>query len=982
MDADRVAGAVPFVYPTSGRVEYVTQYSASFTVAMETRIPDVNESVVKFGSSCDVDVTTLTYIWTNLTGEADCFFTDVRSTAYAGFERAPRATRRTLVIPPFCLKPRPEPHKLELFSTFGSDPGASASRTEVLLTVIPSPLVAAMKGGTGPRVVARGAGAFALDASASFDPDAVAPDAETSTPSFVWSCGVVETGYAPDPADGSRDAMEMERLYAKASVGGCPAAVNEKLAEARGGPAVPDGVSSAMALDTLYRFTVQYQVGDDRVANVSTLVHAVDARVPSVTLRAPVEKSASSVALRLVGAAALLKESGADGAEPGAVAFSWTATPSVDFANPENFLTPTGATSLVVAPNVLLPGKSYVFTLIAKQEGVDGLGYAASPPVEVVGPPATGTVAVTPAAGFELDTEFFVSTQGWGGGGVLLYSMGYVARGANGEDAEVFLTRQLASREARGTLPADAGAADGAVRVFAYAEVPGGGGAVARAETTVVVARSPPGELALRARDALRAAALLEDIVARAAGAVAACAAMNPPKTPASSANGNVTETANVTAMSAEELGVRRDVRSGAMALAIESARRTLDIVDEDPTAVLDPDLVAGLIVSVATVAAVPSELAPSAAASGVETVKALLRAPTTRSPPVRAVAAAAALFDVALRIVALGGADAFDGALMGESPGEAGGSGAAAAASRAGAVRLRHRRALAQTRASAATEDENENVTFSVTNTTRARINPLSAMALDGATVATRAIVRGRVANETIASLFQSALSVSASRMFPSDLFRDDAPISMDHPRAATFVFPASVAAAMATSQHADVSMYRVDGAMVPSDTRSMSDACAVDLRDDAGERAAAGEEEEILARVPLLGSGLLELEKVVYQYRCARHVAGVWVSSEPDVRTGDAVESAPGSGQWHVECFGRGAAFLGYLVGVIIVPIAFEELDEDAEAVATLNAYWYVMAFTVVFALVFGACALRRGMRRYAVKVANSDNAEANKA
>jgi len=983
MDADRVAGAVPFVYPTSGRVEFATRYSASFTVAMETRIPDVNESVLQFGPSCDVDVTELTYVWTNLTGEADCFFTDVRSTAYAGFERAPRATRRSLVIPPFCLEPRAEPHKLELFSAFGSDPGASASRTEVLLTVSPSPLAAAMAGGAGPRVVAKNAEGFALDASASFDPDAAAPDAEPSAHSFQWSCGVVETGYAPDPADGSRDAMEIERLYAKApGAGGCPAAVNEKLAEARGGPAVPDGVSSAMALDTLYRFTVQYQVGDDRVANVSTLVHAVDARVPSVTLRAPVEKSASSVALRLVGAAALLKESGADGAEPGAVAFSWTATPSVDFANPENFLTPTGATSLVVAPNVLLPGKSYVFTLIAKQEGVDGLGYAASPPVEVVGPPATGTVAVTPAAGFELDTEFFVSTQGWGGGGVLLYSMGYVARGANGEDAEVFLTRQLASREARGTLPADAGAADGAVRVFAYAEVPGGGGAVARAETTVVVARSPPGELALRARDALRVAALLEDIVARAAGAVAACAAMNPPKTPASSANGNVTETANVTAMSAEELGVRRDVRSGAMALAIESARRTLDIVDEDPTAVLDPDLVAGLIVSVATVAAVPSELAPSAAASGVETVKALLRAPTTRSPPVRAVAAAAALFDVALRIVALGGADAFDGALMGESPGEAGGSGAAAAASRAGAVRLRHRRALAQTRASAATEDENENVTFSVTNTTRARINPLSAMALDGATVATRAIVRGRVANETIASLFQSALSVSASRMFPSDLFRDDAPISMDHPRAATFVFPASVAAAMATSQHADVSMYRVDGAMVPSDTRSMSDACAVDLRDDAGERAAAGEEEEILARVPLLGSGLLELEKVVYQYRCARHVAGVWVSSEPDVRTGDAVESAPGSGQWHVECFGRGAAFLGYLVGVIIVPIAFEELDEDAEAVATLNAYWYVMAFTVVFALVFGACALRRGMRRYTVKVANSDNAEANKA
>ena len=986
VDADRVAGAVPFVYPTSGRVEYVTQYSASFTVAMETRIPDVNESVLQFGPSCDVDVTELTYIWTNLTGEADCFFTDVRSTAYAGFERAPRATRRSLVIPPFCLKPRPEPHKLELFSTFGSDPGASASRTEVLLTVIPSPLVAAMNGGTGPRVVARGAGAFALDASASFDPDAAAPDAETSTPSFVWSCGVVETGYAPDPADGSRDAMEMERLYAKASSGGCPAAVSEKLAEARGGPAVPDGVSGALELDTLYRFTVQYDVGDDRVANVSTLVHVVDARVPSVTLQAPTQKSASSVALRLVGAAT--PTPGADGAatDVARIAFSWTAVPSIDFLNPQNFLTSTDATSLVIAPNVLLPGQSYVFTLIAKQEGVDGVGYASSAPVEIIGPPATGVVAATPAAGFELDTEFFVTTQGWGGGGVLLYSLGYVARGANGEDAEVYLTRQLASTEARGTLPADAGAADDKVRIFAYAEVPGGGGAIARAETTVTVARSPPEEVARRAQDALRAAALLEDTVARAAGAVAACAALNPPRAPTeASAAANVATTPRVA--SSAELEVRRAVRSGAMALAIESARLTLDIVDEDPTAVLDPDLVAGLIVSVATIAAVPAELAPETAASGVETVKALLRAPTTRSPRVHAVASAVALFDVALRVVALGGAEAYEGALMGSEAGEDGnapvGGAEAISSSRRRSLR-RHRRALLD--AHAAESDSESNATDvggpSPVTTMNAALNPLSAMALDGATVATRAITRGRAANETVAPLFQSALSVSASRVFPSDLFRDDEPVRMDHPRAATYVFPASVAATLASSLHADVSLYRVDGEMVPSDTRAMSDACAVDLRDDAGARVTVAEEEEILARVPLLGSGLLELEKVVYQYRCARHVGGVWVSSDPSVRTGDAVKSAPGSGQWHVECFGLGGAFLGYLVSVIIVPIAFEDLDEDAEAVTTLNAYWYVVAFTAVFALVFGACALRRGMRRYAVKVANSDNAEANKA
>ena len=988
IDADRVDGAVPFVYPTSSRMELTTRYSASFTVAMETRIPDVNASVLKFGPSCDVDVTELTYVWTNLTGEADCFYTDTRSTVYVGFERAPRATRRSLVIPPFCLKPRAEPHRLELFSKFGSDPGTSASRTEVLLTVTPSPLVVAIAGGAGPRVIAKGAEGFALDASASFDPDAVAPDAEPSAPSFQWSCGVLETGYVPDPMDGSRDATEMARLYAKVPISGCPAAVNEKLAEALGGPAVPDGVSGALDLDTLYRFTVQYQVGDDRVASASTLVHAVDAPVPSVTLQTPVEKSASSVALRLAGAAAFASAA----YDEERLAFSWTAAPFVDFANPENFLTSTGATSLVVAPNVLLPGQTYVFTLTAKQEGVDAVGYATAPPVEVVGPPATGTVTATPAAGFELDTEFFVSTQGWGGGGALLYSIGYVTRGANGEDAEVFLTRRLASATARGTLPADAGAADGAVRVFAYAEVPGNGGAVARAEIAVTVTRSPPEELTLRARDALRAAALLEDVTSRAAGAVAACAAMNPPATASlANASGVVADVAAHVAeralvVSPEETLVRRDVRSGAMALAIESARRSLDIVDEDPTASLDPDLVAGLIVSVATVAAVPAELSPAAAASGVETVKALLRAPTSRSPRTHAVASAVALFDAALRVVALGGADAYDGAPMGaaEAEGFVGAPRATAASGDAAGRRRRHRRALAQTagETEGASDERAMDVPDDVATTTRARINPLSAMALDGATVATRAIVRGRVANETVAALFQSTMSISASRMFPSDLFRDDAPVRMDHPRAATFVFPASVAAAVATSQHADLSLYRVDGHMVPGDTRAMSDACAVDLRDDADARVAAAEEEEILARVPLLGSGLLELEKAVYQYQCARHVAGVWVSNDPEVRTGDAVESAPGSGQWHVECFGRGGALLGYLIGVVVAPIAFEEPDEDAEAAATRDAYWHLMAFTVVFALIFGACALRRGMRRYAVKVAKSDSAGANKA
>mgnify|MGYP006132920303 CR=1 FL=1 len=476
MDADRVAGAVPFVYPTSGRVEYVSQFSRSFTVAMETRIPDVNESIVQFGPSCDVDVTELTYIWTNLSSRADCFYTDIRSTSYDGYERSKRALRRTLTIPPFCLFPQNEPHKIELFSTFGSDPGASASRTEVFLTIIPSPLVAAMVGGTGPRKITKGASDFFLDASGSFDPDAVAPGAEFVPNTWSWSCGVLQNMYAFDPVTQFQDAMDLSALYESPSTTGCASEINELLSGSSGGPVVPSGVSDVMETNTLYRFTVQYVVGD-RVANASTLVHAVEDRVPTVTLQMASPKQASSVALRLVGS--MTRQTNADGsASTGKITTSWSSVPAVDFANAKNFLTPTDASSLVIAPNVLLPGVQYVFTLLASQQGVTETGYATTTAIEIVGPPATGTVEVTPAEGFALSTEFFVSTSGWGGGGggVLLYSIGYVARGAGGQDAEVYLTRAQASTQAKGVLPADLGLGPGGiVKLFAYAEVPGGG---------------------------------------------------------------------------------------------------------------------------------------------------------------------------------------------------------------------------------------------------------------------------------------------------------------------------------------------------------------------------------------------------------------------------------------------------------------------------------------------------------------------------
>ena len=160
----------------------------------------------------------------------------------------------------------------------------------------------------------------------------------------------------------------------------------------------------------------------------------------------------------------------------------------------------------------------------------------------------------------------------------------------------------------------------------------------------------PVDEVTAAAEAALQAAALLEDAVGRAAAAVAACSLMNP--------------SANVSFVFAEigdeELSKRKAIRAGAMSLAIAPASITLDIVNEDTTATLDPDLVAGLIVSISTIAAVPRETTAMTAARGIETVKQLLKAPTSRSQQVYAVAAAVALFDVGLEIVAMGGGGGF----------------------------------------------------------------------------------------------------------------------------------------------------------------------------------------------------------------------------------------------------------------------------------------------------------------------------------
>ena len=261
-----------------------------------------------------------------------------------------------------------------------------------------------------------------------------------------------------------------------------------------------------------------------------------------------------------------------------------------------------------------------------------------------------------------------------------------------------------------------------------------------------------------------------------------------------------------------------------------------------------------------------------------------------------------------------------------------------------------------------------------------RVVVDPLVALALDATTAVATATTRGRSANETAGTFVKTVVATRGSRLFPTDVASRLRAVTGPHPGSATYAFPPSFVASVENSgtAHVDVFEYRVGGEVLPSATRMMTDGSAVDVRLDDGTRPYVDPEEEVVALVPFTGSGLIALEKVIYEYRCARHSGGVWVLDESVVRTAAVEETAPGEGR--VTCAGKGGAMFGYLVGVVIAPIDFTLTENDRLTEETMNVYWYVMGGTAATAVLFGVQGLKRGMRRYTVKVANSDNAVTN--
>ena len=955
----RKRGPVPNLRPTTGDDAYETTRARSLTVSMEVSLPDVTS-----GSECDADASRLTYAWTNLTAPAPCLYTDVRSAVYDGYELEPRATRRSLTIPPFCLAASDAPHGFKLTASFGGE--ASSSATEILVTVRRTPLVAVLRGGAGPRKIQKGT-PFPLDASGSYDPDASRYDPDAST----------------DPATPSRARYRYRFFCALVTETEtpCPAAIDAALAEANalGNVSVVDGdrLGRAFRIGDTYRFTVTYSVGDV-ASNASATVSAVRDAIPTVVLATPdPPEVASTDTLRLVGSVER-----PPGAPDGELTLSWSSDPPVDFTRRERFDGTTGASSLAIRPGTLLPDTVYVFTLVAAREGVAAVGSASTGPILVVGPPTPGRVFATPSAGTALETEFVVAVDGWGGASAVRYTVGYVARGPRGEDVEVALSTASSSTEIRGVrLPANVtrGGVTGDVRLFAYAETSGRARARMRIEGTVRVQPTRAGDETDAATNAMDAAARVGDAEMRAAAAVTAAASLNAVPLDVRGDDDDA------------KIAARRSVRERAMTLVAEAAEGTLSDVAADENFIVEPDVVRAYVSAVAAVSASPEETTKAAAATGVEIVAGVLRAKTARPTPLDVLDVAAAALDAAMTVVAVEGSRSARPNATSDVTGDAASERATTTewlAAASSGKRRKSRRLLEDANlysdAGNATTSGNATPppppTPSAPPDARVVVDPLVALALDATTAVATATTRGRSANETAGTFVKTVVATRGSRLFPTDVASRLRAVTGPHPGSATYAFPPSFVASVENSgtAHVDVFEYRVGGEVLPSATRMMTDGSAVDVRLDDGTRPYVDPEEEVVALVPFTGSGLIALEKVIYEYRCARHSGGVWVLDESVVRTAAVEETAPGEGR--VTCAGKGGAMFGYLVGVVIAPIDFTLTENDRLTEETMNVYWYVMGGTAATAVLFGVQGLKRGMRRYTVKVANSDNAVTN--
>jgi hypothetical protein len=257
---------------------------------------------------------------------------------------------------------------------------------------------------------------FTLDASASVDPDQIQGENET----FIWSCFTTSGAFCR---------FENSFVMANIPVMTIPAfslAVGE------------------------YNFTVLYIKGR-RFSTSSVIITIQNDLSPIVLLSSVPSIINRDEKLVIQGNATII-----NGDPNIKLKYDWIVNTTRGIAiplNSENLLSRLEQPTLVINPNMLTIGESYIFTLIATYSDVTRSvsGFATSGAIMVNRPPQPGTFVVTPTIGVTAQTQFTLLCSQWfDQDQPLLYSFSYL-------QGSQWVTLSVASQSNQVTLTLPAG---------------------------------------------------------------------------------------------------------------------------------------------------------------------------------------------------------------------------------------------------------------------------------------------------------------------------------------------------------------------------------------------------------------------------------------------------------------------------------------------------------------------------------------------
>ncbi|OQR99823.1 transmembrane protein [Achlya hypogyna] len=333
-------------------------------------------------SGCAGVTSAVVYAWT-------VFATDTANNTVVAKVANTAVDPRYFVLPADTLAANTN-YTFRITASYAAQPTASSS-DQAVVSVLPSPIVAQFAGGSH---VLGALDALTLNASASYDPDLVSRVLQ-----YSWSCLDVTPAFNAT-TNASLGAANLPCLNPL---------TGSKIDLSAVGSGVLVLVPGSFAAPKTLRFTVvvtapcnQGAVGcATRSASASTDVTTVAGRIPIVQIQASATQVNPSSKVVLTPNVSSL--------------YPFTTLWSQDVGDlnlsQSGFLFPLTTQQNVLAPNILTPGKTYVFRLTA----LDSTGNMGSGTISISvnAPPTPGTITISPAQGTAIADQFTVTCSGW-----------------------------------------------------------------------------------------------------------------------------------------------------------------------------------------------------------------------------------------------------------------------------------------------------------------------------------------------------------------------------------------------------------------------------------------------------------------------------------------------------------------------------------------------------------------------------------------